>query len=286
MKNLSDISVIRSVMEKHGVTFNKGLGQNFLIDPDICPAMAENADLDENTCVVEVGPGVGVLTAELAKRAGKVLSFELDKRLLPVLDETLADFDNVEIINEDILKADLPKILKEKCDGMKISVCANLPYYITSPIIMMLLESKLPLTSITVMVQKEAGDRLTAPVGSRDGGAVTAAVCYYAEAAELFYVPRTSFLPPPNVDSCVIKLTIREKPPVDVEDESFFFKTVKAAFSQRRKTAENSLSAGLNIAKPVAAEALEKCGLEKSVRAEKLTMDDFANLSKALKELI
>ena len=196
MKNLSDINVIKSVMGKHGVTFNKGLGQNFLVDPGVCPAMAEAAGLNENTCVIEIGPGVGVLTAELAKRAGKVLSFEVDKRLLPVLEETLSDFDNVEIINQDFLKADLRGIIEEKCRGMEIAVCANLPYYITSPIIMLILESKLPVKSITVMVQKEAADRLCAEVGSRDGGAVTVAVNYYAESEKLFFVPKESFLPP------------------------------------------------------------------------------------------
>lgn len=282
MRNLSDINVIKSVMGKHGVTFNKGLGQNFLVDPEVCPAMAEAACLNENTCAIEIGPGVGVLTAELAKRAGKVLSFEVDKRLLPVLDETLSDFNNVEIINEDIMKADLPKIIEEKCKGMEIAVCANLPYYITSPIIMLLLESKLPIKSITVMVQKEAADRLCAEVGSRDGGAVTVAVSYYAESEKLFFVPRESFLPPPKVNSEVIQLTIRKEPPVKVEDEDFFFKLVKAAFSQRRKTAENSISAGLGINKTVVAEALEKAGLERTVRAEKLTMEDFEKLEKLL----
>lgn len=282
MKNLSDINVIKSVMQKHGVTFNKGLGQNFLVDSEVCPSMAEAAELDENTCVIEIGPGVGVLTAELAKRAGKVLSFEVDNRLLPVLKETLADFDNVEIINEDVMKANLQQIIDEKCKDMDIAVCANLPYYITSPIIMLLLESRLPIKSITVMVQKEAADRLCAEVGSRDGGAVTVAVSYYADSEELFFVPRESFLPPPKVNSEVIKLTVREKPPVEVENEEFFFKLVKAAFSQRRKTAENSISAGLGIAKSDVAEALAKAGLEKTVRAEKLTMQDFANIAKIL----
>lgn len=282
MKNLSDINVIKSVMQKHGVTFNKGLGQNFLVDSEVCPYMAEAAELDENTCVIEIGPGVGVLTAELAKRAGKVLSFEVDNRLLPVLKETLADFDNVEIINEDVMKANLPQIIDEKCKGMDIAVCANLPYYITSPIIMLLLESRLPIKSITVMVQKEAADRLCAEVGSRDGGAVTVAVSYYADSEELFFVPRESFLPPPKVNSEVIKLTVREKPPVEVENEEFFFKLVKAAFSQRRKTAENSISAGLGVAKSEVAEALAKAGLEKTVRAEKLTMQNFADIAKIL----
>lgn len=284
MKNLSDINVIKSVMARHGVTFNKGLGQNFLVDPEVCPAMAEAADLNENTCVIEIGPGVGVLTYELCKRAGKVLSFELDKRLLPVLDETLGEFQNVEIINQDIMKANLTELIEEKCKGMDIAVVANLPYYITSPIIMMLLESKLPLKAITVMVQKEAADRLCADVGSRDGGAVTVAVNYYAKAEKLFFVPRDSFLPPPKVNSEVIKLTVRENPPVNVENEKFFFKTVKAAFSQRRKTAENSISAGLGISKEKAAKAIESAGLEKTVRAENLTMEDFANISKALIE--
>lgn len=283
MKNLSDINVIKSVMGKHGVTFNKGLGQNFLVDPEVCPAMAEAANLNENTCVIEIGPGVGVLTAELAKRAGKVLSFELDNRLLPVLAETLSEFDNVEIINQDVMKADLPTILEEKCKGMEIAVCANLPYYITSPIIMLLLESKLPLKSITVMVQKEAADRLCAEVGSRDGGAVTVAVNYYARSEKLFFVPKESFLPPPKVNSEVIRLTVRKEPPVKTDDESFFFKVVKAAFSQRRKTAENSISSGLNIPKSEVADALEKAGLEKTVRAEKITMEDFEKLSNLLK---
>ena len=283
MRNLSDINVIKSVMGKHGVTFNKGLGQNFLVDPEVCPSMAEAAGLDENTCAIEIGPGVGVLTAELAKRAGKVLSFEVDKRLLPVLDETLSDFNNVEIINEDFMKADLPKIIEENCKGMEIAVVANLPYYITSPIIMLLLESKLPIKNITVMVQKEAADRLCAEVGSRDGGAVTVAVSYYSESEKLFFVPRDSFLPPPKVNSEVIQLTVRKEPPVKVRNEEFFFKLVKAAFSQRRKTAENSISAGLGINKNIVAEALEKAGLERTVRAEKLTMEDFANLEKLLK---
>ncbi len=282
MRNLSDINVIKSVMGKHGVTFNKGLGQNFLVDPEVCPAMAEAAGLGENTCAIEIGPGVGVLTAELAKRAGKVLSFEVDKRLLPVLDETLSDFNNVEIINEDVMKADLPGIIEEKCKGMEISVVANLPYYITSPIIMLLLESKLPIKNITVMVQKEAADRLCAEVGSRDGGAVTVAVSYYSESEKLFFVPRDSFLPPPKVNSEVIQLTVRKEPPVKIQNEEFFFKLVKAAFSQRRKTAENSISAGLGINKNIVAAALEEASLERTVRAEKLTMEDFATLAELL----
>lgn len=282
MKNLSDINTVRRVMEKHGVTFNKGLGQNFLTDPEICPAMADCAELSENTCVIEIGPGVGVLTAELAKRAGKVLSFEVDRRLLPVLNETLSEFDNVEIINADILKVDLKQLIEEKCEGFDIAVCANLPYYITSPIIMSLLESRLPIKTVTVMVQKEAGERLCAEVGSRKSGAVTVAVTYFSKPEMLFFVPRTAFLPPPNVDSCVIKLKIRKEPPVAPKSEEFFFKVVKAAFSQRRKTAENSISAGLHINKDAVGNALENVGLLKNVRAENLTMEDFAALSDIL----
>ena len=180
------------------------------------------------------------------------------------------------------MKADLPKIIEEKCKGMEICVVANLPYYITSPIIMLLLESKLPIKNITVMVQKEAADRLCAEVGSRDGGAVTVAVSYYSESEKLFFVPRESFLPPPKVNSEVIQLTVRKEPPVKVENEEFFFKLVKAAFSQRRKTAENSISAGLGINKSIVAEALENAGLERTVRAEKLTMEDFEALAKLL----
>ncbi|MBO5065676.1 MAG: 16S rRNA (adenine(1518)-N(6)/adenine(1519)-N(6))-dimethyltransferase RsmA [Clostridia bacterium] len=282
MKNLSDINVIRAVMSKHGVTFNKGLGQNFLVDPSVCPAMAEAAGLDENTCAIEIGPGVGVLTAELAKRAGKVLSFELDERLLPVLGETLSEFNNVEIINQDIMKADLKSIIEEKCKGMDIVVCANLPYYITSPIIMLLLESRLPIKTITVMVQKEAADRLCAEVGSRDGGAVTVAVNYYAQSEKLFFVPRDSFLPPPKVNSEVIQLTVRKTPLVEVKSEENFFKVVKAAFLQRRKTAENAISSGLGLKKDVVADALVQAGLERTIRAEKMTMEDFAKLSEIL----
>ena len=282
MKNLSDINVIRSVMAKHGVTFNKGLGQNFLVDPEVCPAMAEAACLNENTCAIEIGPGVGVLTAELAKRAGKVLSFEVDKRLLPVLAETLSDFNNVEIINEDVMKADLPKIIEEKCKGMEIAVVANLPYYITSPIIMLLLESKLPIKSITVMVQKEAADRLCAEVGSRDGGAVTVAVSYYADAEILFEVERDSFMPPPNVDSAVIKLNILKEPKVKVKDEKKFFSIVKACFAQRRKTLVNTVSNTTSYSKEHLKTALKAMDLSETVRAEQLTIEQLAELSNNL----
>lgn len=282
MKNLSDINVIKDVMSRHGFSFSKALGQNFIVDETICPRIAEMGGCDENTGVIEIGAGVGVLTAELAKRAKKVICIELDKRLLPVLDETLSDFDNIEIINDDILKIDLKKLIEEKLDGMRVVVCANLPYYITSPVIMLLLESKLNIDSVTVMVQKEAGDRLCAEVGSREAGAVTAAVNYYAEAQKLFNVSRGCFMPSPKVDSMVIKLTLRKEPLMVLSDEKKFFRLVKAAFGQRRKTALNSISSGMGIPKEEVLSALEKAGFSPDVRAEKFSMDDFKKLCELL----
>ena len=281
MQSLTDIGVVREVLSRHGFTFSKALGQNFLVNPTVCPQMAESCGADGQG-VLEIGPGIGVLTAELARRARKVVSLELDRRLLPVLSETLADFGNVEIVNEDILKADLRTILKEQFAGMEVSVCANLPYYITSPVIMRLLEERLPFRSIIVMVQKEAAERLCAPVGSREAGAVTVAVQYYARAEKLFSVSRGSFLPAPNVDSAVIRLQIRQAPAVAVTDEKKFFRMVKAAFGQRRKTALNAISAGMALQKGDVAAALEIAGLEGNVRAEKLSMEELAALCEAL----
>lgn len=287
MYNLSDIGTVRSILEKHGFTFSKALGQNFLINPAVCPEMAEEAVTSENDGVIEIGAGVGVLTAELCKRAKKVVSIELDKRLLPVLDETLAEFDNFEVVNEDILKVDLHKLIKEKfSDCENVSVCANLPYYITSPVIMKLLEDKLPIKQIIVMVQREAADRLTAPVGSRESGAITVAVNYYAEAEKLFNVSKGSFVPSPKVDSAVIRLLIYDKPPIETKDEELFFRTVKAMFMQRRKTALNSVSAGLGIPKDTVVKALEMTGLDASVRAEKLTLTQLCEFTNNLKEVM
>lgn len=282
MENLSDISVVRSVLTKHGFNFSKALGQNFLINSSVCPRMAENCGADENTGVVEIGAGIGVLTAELAKRAKKVVSIELDTRLLPVLEETLGEFDNVEVVNDDVMKTDLHKLIEEKFSGMDVVVCANLPYYITSPIITMLLEEKLPIKAVTVMIQKEAADRLSTPVGSRNSGAITVCTNYYSEVRQLFNVSRGSFMPPPNVDSTVIRLDIRPEPAVKVSDEKKFFKMVKAAFAQRRKTAVNSIASGMGISKNQVAEALQKSGLDVNVRAEKLTMEELALLSENL----
>lgn len=282
MRDLSDINVIRDVMTRHGFNFSKKLGQNFIVDSSVCPRIAEESGIDENTGVIEIGAGVGVLTAELAKRAKKVVCIELDKRLLPVLDETLSDFDNIEIINDDVLKVDLKSLIKEKFDGMPVKVCANLPYYITSPIIMMLLESGLDIESVTVMVQKEAGDRICAEVGSREAGAVTAAVSYYAEAQKLFNVGRHSFMPSPNVDSTVINLKLRKDRPIAIRDEKLFFRLVRAAFGQRRKTAANSISAGMGIPKDEVICALERAGFEPTVRAEKFSLEDFERLCSEL----
>lgn len=282
MQNLSDISVVRDVLSRHGFNFSKALGQNFLINPTVCPRMAENCGADENTGVIEIGAGIGVLTAELAKRAKKVVSIELDTRLLPVLEETLSDFDNIEVVNADVMKTDLHALIEEKFQGMDVVVCANLPYYITSPIITMLLEEKLPIKAITVMIQKEAADRLSTPVGSRDSGAITVCTNYYAEVKHLFNVSRGSFMPPPNVDSTVIKLEIRPETAVKVSDEKKFFKMVKSAFAQRRKTAVNSIASGMGLSKNQVAEALQKSGLDVNVRAEKLTMEELASLSENL----
>lgn len=281
--DLSDARTIRAVLAKHGFSFSKALGQNFLIDPDVCPAMAQAAVDSEADGVLEIGPGIGVLTASLCARAKKVVAVELDRRLLPVLEETLSDFDNVEILNADVLKLDLHALLQEKfADCARVSVCANLPYYITSPILMRLLESRLPLSKIVVMVQKEAAERLCAEVGAREAGAVTVAVQYYAHAQQLFAVDRTSFLPAPKVDSAVISLGVRATPEFALRDEAFFFRMVKAAFAQRRKTAQNGISAGLSIPKETVADALADIGLRPDVRAEKLNMETLTLLADAL----
>lgn len=286
MYNLTDIAVIKKIMAKNGFSFSKALGQNFIVDADVCPEIVRRSGIDEESGVLEIGPGVGVLTQELAKKAKKVVALELDTRLIPVLEDTLGDFDNVEVINADVMKIDLKKLIEESfADCPNLHVCANLPYYITSPILMLLLESRLPFRAITVMVQKEAGERLCAAVGSREAGAVSVAVSYYAEAEELFFVPRDSFLPPPKVDSEVIRLTIREKPEFEPTDEKFFFATVRTAFSQRRKTAQNGLSSGLGIAKDVVGQAMRNAGLSTNVRAEKLTMEELYRLSEELYKL-
>lgn len=285
MLELTDIGTIKALLARHGFHFSKALGQNFIVNPSVCPRMADESGIDSESGVIEIGAGIGVLTAELAKRAKKVVCIELDSKLLPILDETLADFDNIEIINADVLKIDLAALIEEKFGGMPVYVCANLPYYITSPVIMTLLESRLPLKAVTVMVQREAAQRLCAPVGSRLSGAVTVAVDYYAEARKLFDISAGSFMPAPKVDSSVIRLDIREKPGIEVSDEKLFFSMVHAAFGQRRKTASNSISSGTGIPKAVVAEAIERCGFPPAVRAESMTAEQLAALCEALNEL-
>ncbi len=280
--NLTNLSTIREIAAKFGFTFSKSLGQNFLVNPTVCPRIAELGGADENTGVLEIGTGFGVLTQELALRAKKVVAVELDSRLLPVLDYTLAEYSNVKVINEDILKVDLPRLIAEEFAGMEVVVCANLPYYITSPVIMALLEQRLPIRAITVMVQKEAGDRLCAAMPSRECGAVTAAVRYYSEPRVLFPVSRGSFCPAPNVDSVVIRLDVRQELMLDPETEKKLFRIVKAAFGQRRKTLPNPLSAGLGIPKAKAAEMLAAAGLKPTARAEELSMEQFCALAQQI----
>ena len=279
---LSNIKTIQSILNKHGFSFKKSLGQNFLINPTVCPKMAEFAT-DNEMGVLEIGPGIGVLTKELSKTAKKVVAIELDERLKAILPETLGECDNVEVIFGDAMKLDLKQIITEKfADCKAVSVCANLPYYITSPIVMMLLESKLPITNITVMVQKEAAERLCAKVGTREAGAVTVAVSYYADAEILFQVGRNSFMPPPNVDSAVIKLNILNEPKVKVDDEKKFFSIVKACFAQRRKTLVNTVSNTTSYSKEAIKNALKSMDLSETVRAEQLTIEQLAELSNNL----
>ena len=270
MNRLSDIGTIKSILSRHGFSFSKALGQNFLVNPDVCPRMADLCGAGDDVGVIEVGPGIGVLTAELAQRAEKVISIELDKRLLPVLDETLAEYKNVKIINDDIMKIDLLKLIEDEFSGMDVVVCANLPYYITSPVIMKLLEEKLPIKAITVMVQKEAADRICAPVGSRESGAVVSA---------------GSFMPPPKVDSAVIRLDIRPEPPVGVDDEAIMFSLIKAAFAQRRKTLVNSVSNMMHIDKGSLIKILDDAGINANVRAEELNLEQLALIANGIASL-
>lgn len=283
MEKLTDIGHIRELLARHGFRFSKKLGQNFLINPSVCPRMAEACGAGPDSAVLEIGPGIGVLTRELAARAGKVVAVELDDRLLPVLAETLADCRNVDVVPGDAMKMDLHRLLEERCAGMEAAVCANLPYYITSPLLMRLLESRLPVTSITVMVQKEAAARLCARPGTRECGAVTLAVQYYAETEILFPVSRGSFLPAPQVDSAVIRLTLRKKPPCAVQDEAMLFRLVRAAFGQRRKTLVNSLT-GAGFGREETAALLRRAGIPETARAEELTLEAFAALASAVPE--
>ena len=281
MERLTAIANVRDILSRHGFTFSKALGQNFLINPSVCPRMAGAAVQGDDVGVIEIGPGIGVLTHELCKLAKRVVAVELDARLLPVLDETLSEHDNLRVINADVMELDLNALIAEEFPGMDVVVCANLPYYITSPVIMKLLEDRLPISSITVMVQKEAAQRLTAAPGTRDSSAITVAVNYYAEAATLFGVSAGSFMPAPKVDSAVIQLTLRE-PEHKPKDEQALFRVIKAAFAQRRKTVLNSLSSSLPLDKSAVSDILSTAGVDPAARAERLTLDDFIRIAEAL----
>lgn len=280
--SLSDPRALRELLQRHGLRLSKGLGQNFLINPSVCPRMAAACGAEGCAGVLEVGPGVGVLTRELSSTAKKVVSVELDHRLLPVLEETLSDCTNVEIVQGDILKLDLHRLIEEKLSGGPVCVCANLPYYITSPVIMALLEGGLPLTAVTVMVQKEAAARLCAPPGVRECGAVSVSVHYRSRPQVLFQVGRGSFMPPPNVDSSVIRFDMLPEPPIRVRNEDILFKVARGAFAQRRKTAANSLSGALRLPKGLIEGRLTEAGIPINARAEQLTLAQFGTLSDAL----
>lgn len=284
MQQLTDIGYVKSILERHGFHFSKALGQNFLINPTVCPKIAEMGNAAQGFGILEIGTGVGTLTAELAKRAEKVVAVELDDRLFPILEETLSDFDNVKVIHGDAMKYDLAGLIAEEFAGLRVAVCANLPYYITSPLIMRLLEEKLPVETITVMVQKEAAQRLCAPIGSRESGAVSVAVAYYGCAKQLFQVTRGSFMPAPNVDSAVIQITVHHEKPWQVKDEALFFRMVKVGFSQRRKQLLGVLAGGLGISKAQMQELFAAAEISPNVRIEAMDMEALVRLANVLGE--
>lgn len=286
MKNLTNISVIKELLKKYGFTFSKGLGQNFLINPSVCPKIAEYGFAQEGYGIIEIGTGFGTLSCELAKGADRVVAIEIDSRLIPVLDETMSEFENFKVINADIMEIDLNALIKEEFDGLKVAVCANLPYYITSPVIMKLLESEIPVEAVTVMVQKEAAQRLCAKMGSRESGAITAAVNYYGNAELLFNVSRGSFMPAPNVDSAVIQIKPDNRYRDKIQDKLLYFKVIKTAFAKRRKTLANSLNSGMGIEKEKVYDILRKINLPETSRCEQLTMDDWTEFVNILKNII
>ncbi|MEH7108282.1 16S rRNA (adenine(1518)-N(6)/adenine(1519)-N(6))-dimethyltransferase RsmA [Bacillus sp. JJ1764] len=277
----------RAILEKYGFSFKKSLGQNFLIDTNILKNIVGYAELNpEQTGAIEIGPGIGALTEQLARSSKKVVAFEIDQRLLPILGETLSPYDNVKIIHQDILKADVQAIMEEEFSGTTdVMVVANLPYYVTTPIIMKLLEDHIPIRGIVCMLQKEVADRISAKPGTKDYGSLSIAVQYYTEAETVMIVPKTVFVPQPNVDSAVIRLIKRDKPAVSVEDETFFFQVTKASFAQRRKTLLNNLTSQLpngKQAKEAILAALEAAGIEPGRRGETLSLEEFARLSNEL----
>ena len=281
---LTDLSVIRDLCARYDFSLSKGFGQNFIINPGVCPRIAEASGIGPGWGALEIGPGIGVLTEQLAERADKVVSVEVDTRLQPLLAETMAGHPNFKLVLGDVLKVDLAALLKAEFPGMPVAVCANLPYYITSPILMRLLEERLPIRSITVMVQKEAAQRLCAAPGTRQAGAISYAVAYYAAPELLFTVQPGSFYPAPKVTSAVIRLTLHDTPPVQPAngDERGLFRLIRAAFSQRRKTAANAVAAGLGLPKPRVMAALQAAGLDARLRPEQLTLADYCALQAAL----
>jgi 16S rRNA (adenine1518-N6/adenine1519-N6)-dimethyltransferase len=274
-----------AVLQKYNFNFQKKYGQNFLIDTHILENIIEAADINKDDCVLEIGPGIGTMTQYLCENAREVVAVEIDKKLIPILEnDTVSSYDNVTIINEDILKVDINKIVQDKNNGNPIKVVANLPYYITTPIIMGLLENHVPLKSITIMVQKEVAMRMQEGPGSKDYGALSLAVQYYAKPEIMFVVPASCFMPRPNVDSAVIRLTRHEKPPVDVPDEKLMFDIIRASFNQRRKTLVNGLhnASGLNVTKEHVVNALHSMNLPETIRGEALTLSQFAELTRLL----
>ncbi|MDF2902827.1 MAG: ksgA [Bacillus sp. (in: firmicutes)] len=286
LKDIATPIRTRDILEKYGFSFKKSLGQNFLIDPNILKRIVDHAEITEETGTIEIGPGIGALTEQLARSSKKVVAFEIDQRLLPILNETLDPYSNVEVIHQDVLKADVKTVMEDRLSDIKdIMVVANLPYYVTTPIIMKLLEEKLPIRGIVVMLQKEVAERITANPGTKDYGSLSIAVQYYTKAEIVMTVPKTVFVPQPNVDSAVIRLTVRENPPVTMIDEAFFFRVIKMSFAQRRKTILNNLTSQLPNGKEKKESivlALEQANIDPRRRGETLSIEEFARLSDSL----
>lgn len=286
---ISDYSVTKAILERHGFTFKKSFGQNFLTDSNILQKIVDTAEIDEQVNVIEIGPGIGALTEFLAESAAEVMAFEIDERLVPILADTLAAFDNVRVVNQDILKVDLSQYVKEfKNPDLPIKVVANLPYYITTPILMHLIESGIPFSEFVVMMQKEVADRISAEPKTKAYGSLSIAVQYYMTAKVAFVVPRTVFVPAPNVDSAILKMVRRQQPAVDVRDEKFFFKLTKASFTHRRKTLWNNLTNYFGKSEEVKdklTQALEMAELAPNLRGEALSLEDFARLANSLEEV-
>ena len=282
MDRLSSYKATKSVVEKHNFKFSKSLGQNFLIDDNVIDKILNGARLSEGDNIIEVGPGIGTLTREMGKRADKVVAIEIDKSLIPILKETLGEFDNIEVVNNDILKVNIEELVKEKFDNKPIKLVANLPYYITTPIVMKFLEENIPVTDIVVMVQKEVADRMNAKPSTKDYGALSVAVQYYCDTEIVAKAPRHMFMPQPNVDSTVIGLHVREEKKYNVDNEDIFFKTVKASFGQRRKTLLNSLGGLGFLNKDEIKEVLKQSNIDEKRRGETLTIEEFATLSNVI----